>query len=150
MQRQRDGLVPIGEAFGLVASRRSANLAPGAAGLHPRRSGAPACSASEADPDLGFMARLMALVQPAPQNPGNRLQYKRVNGPFKLYHVCTGDHKLPFGQPPPAAWLGSRPKRYAPKPRARSRRPLECGHWVSRPVVQAASAPAPQPDAAAL
>ena len=34
-------------------------------------------SASEADPDLGFMARLMALCSLPRTNPGNRLQYKR-------------------------------------------------------------------------
>ena len=33
-------------------------------------------------------------------NPGNRLQYKRVNGPFKLIMTATGDHKLPFGNLP--------------------------------------------------
>ena len=35
-------------------------------------------SASEADPDMGFMARLMALCSLPRTNPGNRLQYKRV------------------------------------------------------------------------
>ena len=41
--------------------------------------------ASEADPDLGFMARLLVLCSLPRTNPGNRLQYKRVNGPFTLY-----------------------------------------------------------------
>ena len=44
--------------------------------------------ASEADPDLGFMARLMALCSLPRTNPGNRLQYKRVNGPYKLDYDC--------------------------------------------------------------
>ena len=35
-------------------------------------------SASEADPDMGFMARLLALCSLPRTNPGNRLQYKRV------------------------------------------------------------------------
>ena len=39
--------------------------------------------ASEADPDLGFMGRTMALCSLPRSNPGNRLQYKRVNGPYK-------------------------------------------------------------------
>ena len=39
-------------------------------------------SASEADPDLGFMARLLALCSLPRTNPGDRLQYKRVNGPY--------------------------------------------------------------------
>ncbi len=38
-------------------------------------------SASEADPDLGFMARLMALCSLPRTNPGHRKEYKRVNGP---------------------------------------------------------------------
>ena len=38
--------------------------------------------ASEAAPDLGFMARTMALCSLPRTNPGDRLQYKRVNGPY--------------------------------------------------------------------
>ena len=57
-------------------------------------------SASEADPDLGFMARLLVLCSLPRTNPGNRTQYKRVNGPFKLYMVAGGGNKLPFGNLP--------------------------------------------------
>ena len=57
-------------------------------------------SASEADPDLGFMARLMALCSLPRTNPGNRLQYKRVNGPFRLYMQAGAETKLPFGNIP--------------------------------------------------
>ena len=57
-------------------------------------------SANESDPDRGFMARLMALCSLPRTNPGNRLQYKRVNGPFKLIMSVTGDHKLPHGSNP--------------------------------------------------
>ena len=56
--------------------------------------------ASEADPDLGFMARLMALCSLPRTNPGNRLQYVRVNGPFKLIMFSNGDGKLPYGNLP--------------------------------------------------
>ena len=45
-------------------------------------------SASEADPDLGFMGRLLALCSLPRTNPGNRLQYKRANGPYKLVMVA--------------------------------------------------------------
>ena len=45
-------------------------------------------SASEADPDLGFMARMLVLCSLPRTNPGNRLQYKRQNGPFTLYMVA--------------------------------------------------------------
>ena len=64
-------------------------------------------AASEADPDLGFMARTMALCSLPRSSPGNRLQYKRVNGPFTLFMTVTGDDKLPFGNLPRLilAWL---------------------------------------------
>ena len=47
-------------------------------------------TASETTPDLGFMARLLALCSLPRSNPGNRLQYKRQNGPFTLYMVRSG------------------------------------------------------------
>ena len=56
--------------------------------------------ASEADPERGFMARMMALCSLPRTNPGNQHQYKRVNGPFKLIMSVSGDHKLPFGNLP--------------------------------------------------
>ena len=56
--------------------------------------------ASEADPDRGFMARTMALCSLPRSNPGNRLQYKRVNGPFTLIMYSSGETKLPFGNFP--------------------------------------------------
>ena len=52
---------------------------------------------SEADPDTGFMARLLALCSLPRTNPGNRLQYVRRNGPYTLYMTATGSAKLPFG-----------------------------------------------------
>ena len=63
--------------------------------------------ASEEDPDLGFMARLMALCSLPRTNPGDRLQYKRQNGPYKLIMIAGGDNKLPFGNLPRLllAWL---------------------------------------------
>ena len=80
MERQRGELVPIGDAL--------------ADQVHQL------VSASEADPDLGFMARTMALCSLPRSNPGNRHQYKRVNGPFKLVMVAGADNKLPFGNLP--------------------------------------------------
>ena len=55
-------------------------------------------SASEADPDLGFMARMLVLCSLPRSNPGNRLQYKRVNGPYSLIMTAVGKTKLPFGK----------------------------------------------------
>ena len=64
-------------------------------------------SASEADPDLGFMARTMALCSLPRTNPGNQLQYKRVNGPYKLAMIAGTDNKTPLWQPAaPVAGLG--------------------------------------------
>ena len=55
-------------------------------------------SASEADADLGFMARTMALCSLPRTNPGNQHQYKRKNGPFELVMIAGADNKLPFGE----------------------------------------------------
>ena len=65
--------------------------------------------ASEADPDLGFMARTMALCSLPRTNPGNRHQYKRVNGPYKLVMIAGADNRLPFGNLPRLllAWIST-------------------------------------------
>ena len=55
---------------------------------------------SEADPDLGFIARLLASCSLPRTDPGNRLQYKRVNGPYQLYTIADGGNKLPYGNLP--------------------------------------------------
>ena len=54
-------------------------------------------SASEAPADMGFMARLLALCSLPRTNPGRRLQYKRVNGPYTLIMTTVGRTGLPFG-----------------------------------------------------
>ncbi len=46
------------------------------------------------------MARLMALCSLPRTNPGDRLQYKRQNGPYTLYMNAVGGNKLPFGNLP--------------------------------------------------
>ena len=97
MQRQRGELVPIGEVVaslddGLVPAIRNASP-------QSRHSFTVAdqvhqlVSANEADPDLGFMARTMALCSLPRSNPGNRHQYKRVNGPFTLVMSTGGLYK---------------------------------------------------------
>ena len=66
-------------------------------------------TASEADPDLGFMARLMALCSLPRTNPGNRLQYIRRNGPYSLVMIAGGLNKLPYGNLPRLllAWVST-------------------------------------------
>ena len=57
-------------------------------------------SASEADPDRGFLARTMALCSLPRSNPGNQTQYVRQNGPYTLVMSVAGINKLPFGTNP--------------------------------------------------
>ena len=52
-------------------------------------------AARDADPDLGFMARLLALCSLPRTDPKNRHEFKRVNGPYTLYMVAGGGNKLP-------------------------------------------------------
>ena len=110
MGRQRGELVPIGEALsgmgGPVKAIRDAT--PQALHHYTRFDQVNALvGASEADPDRGFMARTMALCSLPRTNPGNRHQYTRANGPFKLVMVAGADNKLPYGNLPRLllAWL---------------------------------------------
>ena len=112
MQRQRGELVPIAEAFsdlsGPVAALRDAS--PQARHHFTRADQVnQLVEASEADPDLGFMARLLALCSLPRTNPGNRKEYKRVNGPYTLYMIAGGGCKLPFGNFPRLllAWIST-------------------------------------------
>ena len=65
--------------------------------------------ASEADPDMGFMARLLALCCFPRTNPGNRKEYVRRNGPYQLYMMAGGGNKLPYGNLPRLllAWIST-------------------------------------------
>ena len=87
MQRKQDGLVPIGEALsGLDGPVKAIRDATPQALHHFTRFDQvnQLVSASEADPDLGFMARLLALCSLPRTNPGNRIRYVRRNGPYTL------------------------------------------------------------------
>ena len=56
---------------------------------------------SEADADVGFMARLLALCSLPRTDPGNRDRYVRRNGPFTLIMIAGGEiPKLPYGTLP--------------------------------------------------
>ena len=57
-------------------------------------------AAREAEPDTGFMMRLLALCTLPRTNPGDRFQYVRTNGPWRLTLARTGDAKLPYGNLP--------------------------------------------------
>ena len=110
MQRQHGSLVPVAEVVsGLNGPVKAIRDASPQALHHFTQADQvhQLVSASEADPDLGFMARLMALCCLPRTNPGNRHQYKRVNGPYKLVMVAGADNKLPYGNLPRLlmAWL---------------------------------------------
>ena len=110
----KDGLEPIGE---IVKDALSGLPAPVAAirddSPQARHSFTVAdqvhqlVSAREADPNLGFMARMMVLCSLPRTNPGNQKEYKRVNGPFTLYMQSGPGNKLPYGNFPRLllAWL---------------------------------------------
>ena len=103
MERKQGGLIPIGKALsGLGGPVKELREATPQALNHFTRFDQvnQLVMASEADPDMGFMARTMALCSLPRSNPGNRHQYKRVNGPFTLYMNATADHKLPYGNLP--------------------------------------------------
>ena len=147
MQRERSGWVPIGEAVsglddGPVQAIREASP-------QARRGFTVAdqvnelVTASEADPDLGFMARMMALCSLPRTNPGDRIRYKRVNGPYTLYMTAGGGNKLPFGNLPRLllAWVSTE----AVKTQSRvlvlgTRSPASCGSWGSTTAAADAAA----------
>ena len=112
MQRQRGELVPIGDALadlgGPVKALRK-TPPPARRGFTVADQVNQLVGASETTPDLGFMARLLALCSLPRTNPGNWLQYKRVNGPFTLYMTASGGNKLPYGNLPRLilAWVCS-------------------------------------------
>ena len=103
MQRQRGELVPIGEALGGLDGPVKKALQTSPQALHHFTQADQVnqlVEASEADPDMGFMTRLMALCSLPRTNPGNQKEYKRVNGPYTLYMIAGGGNKLPFGNLP--------------------------------------------------
>ena len=112
MQRNPGEWVPIGDALSGMGGPVKAIRAASPQAVHHFTQADQVnqlVAASEADPDLGFMARTMALCSLPRTNPGNRKEYKRVNGPFTLYMVAGGGNKLPFGNLPRLilAWVCS-------------------------------------------
>ena len=112
MQRQRGELVPLAEVIadlpGPVQAIRK-TPPPARRGFTVADQVNQLVTASEEDPDLGFMARMMALCSLPRTNPGDRLQYKRTNGPYKLGMTAGLDNKLPYGNFPRLllAWVST-------------------------------------------
>ena len=112
MQSKRDGLIPIWEALaGMDGPVKAIREAAPPARHHFTQADQvnQLAAAREADPDLGFMARLLALCSLPRTNPGDRHQYKRVNGPYKLVMIAGADNRLPFGNLPRLilAWVST-------------------------------------------
>ena len=57
-------------------------------------------TAREGEPDLGFMARMLALCSLPRTNPGRRKEYIRRNGPYTLGMTAGINNKLPYGNLP--------------------------------------------------
>ena len=103
MQRQRGELVPVGEVIADLPGPVKAIRDASPQALHHFTVADQVnqlVAASEADPERGFMARTMALCSLPRTNPGNRHQYKRANGPYKLVMVAGADNRLPYGNLP--------------------------------------------------
>ena len=102
--RPVSGFVPLGDMAGAVDLPGGRVLSPATPQARHHfttlRQVNQLIEASEGDPDLGFMARLLALCSLPRTNPGDRLQFRRVNGPYKLIMTATGDAKLPYGTLP--------------------------------------------------
>ena len=110
MGRKRDESIPIAEVIadlhGPVHAIRK-TPPPARRGFTVADQVNQLATAREADPDRGFLARTMALCSLPRSNPGDRHQYTRANGPYKLIMSTTGIYKLPFGNLPRLilAWL---------------------------------------------
>ena len=112
MNRKRDALVPVGEVIADLPGPGKAIREASPQALHHFTQADQVnqlVGASEADPDLGFMARLLALCSLPRTNPGNRTRYVRRNGPYTLVMNAGGLSKLPFGNFPRLllAWVST-------------------------------------------
>ena len=92
MKRKREGFTLIGDIAGAVEPPDGRALTPAAPpALHHFThldQIDQLVGASEVDADLGFMARLLALCSLPRTNPGDRKEYVRHNGPYKLGMVA--------------------------------------------------------------
>ena len=110
MQSKRNGLVPIGEVFGgldgpVMALRKTSPQA-----VRPFTQADQInqlVGASESDPDLGFMARLMALCILPRTNPRQPASVQARQRPLHTGHVLQRGNKIALRQPAaPAVGVG--------------------------------------------
>ena len=111
MLRKRNELIPIGEVIADLSGPVQALQPSPPSQRHFTQADQvdQLVRASEADPERGFMARMMALCSLPRTNPGNRHRYVRQNGPYKLIMYSSGETKLPYGNFPRLilAWVCS-------------------------------------------
>ena len=111
MQRQRGELIPVGKIIGGLSGPVQALIPspPARRGFTVADQVNQLVGASEAEADLGFMARMMALCSLPRTNPGNRKEYVRRNGPYTLVMTSGFNNKLPFGNLPRLllAWVST-------------------------------------------
>ena len=112
MEGKQDGLLPIREAFGGLGGPVKAIRAASPQARHHFTVADQVeqlVTASEADPERGFMARTMALCSLPRSNPGNRKEYVRRNGPYTLVMTAGFENKLPYGNLPRLlmAWIST-------------------------------------------
>ena len=110
--RKQGDLIPVGEALADLGGPVEAIRDASPQALHHFTQADQVnqlVQASEADADLGFMARLLVLCSLPRTNPGNRIRYTRQNGPYTLYMTAGGGNKLPFGNLPRLmlAWVST-------------------------------------------
>ena len=111
-QQKRGGLVPIGDVAVRLPGVEGRGRAMSARARHHftlLKQVNQLIEAGEDEPDLGFMARLLALCSLPRTNPRDRLQYERSNGPYKLCMIAGSGKKLPYGNLPRLllAWVCS-------------------------------------------
>ena len=111
-QQKRGGLVPIGKvAVRLpgVEGRGHAMSARARQHFTLLKQVNQLIEAAEGEPEIGFMARLLALCSLPRTNPRDRLQYVRRNGPYTLGMSAGINNKLPYGNIPRLllAWVCS-------------------------------------------
>ena len=113
-QQKRDGFIPLGDVAGAVELPGGRALTPAAPQARHHFTTLQQVNqlveASEAEPDLGFMARLLALCSLPRTNPRDRKEYVRRNGPHVLILSAGGwPKRLPFGNLPRLllAWVCS-------------------------------------------
>ena len=111
-QQKRGGLVPIGKVavrLPSIEGRGRAMSARARQHFTLLKQVNQLIEAAEGEPEISFMARLLALCSLPRTNPRDRLQYVRRNGPYTLGMSAGINNKLPYGNIPRLllAWVCS-------------------------------------------